>query len=271
MEHCMSTALIFDILLGAIFLFCVYTGAKNGFVRAVASLVATVISLVIALTVTSHFAKPLSDRLFVPGLTQFFEDRIADGMMGAGLESMDTLLSISDKLIEGAEGIFHLGITENSEDDGGAADAAQEDMAQSLQGGEASDDSTQDADGEAVAASATLGLSQTVASAFGNAFSSFIMFFIVFALVLAVLRVLIDQLRVLDRIPIVGTVNMLLGLGLGAATGLFFLFVPVWLVLSFIPSVFHADNLIPPELLQESYILNFIAGIYQGMGAAKSI
>ena len=265
----MSAALIFDILLGAIFLFCVYTGAKNGFVRAVASLVATVISLVIALTVTSHFAKPLSDRLFVPGLTQFFEDRIADGMMGAGLESMDTLLSISDKLIEGAEGIFHLDGEEDSADDGAAADAAQEDTAQSAQDGETSDDGTQN--GEAVAASATLGLSQTVASAFGNAFSSFIMFFIVFALVLAVLRVLIDQLRVLDRIPIVGTVNMLLGLGLGAATGLFFLFVPVWLVLSFIPSVFHADNLIPPELLQESYILNFIAGIYQGMGAAKNI
>ena len=222
-------ALVFDIILVGIFLWCVYKGAKNGFVRSVASLLASVVALCAALFVVMQVSPVLSSNVVTPWIAGKLQTQLEESMGESALETVDSLLETADKIFTSLQEL----VDEEAEEV-----IKTEEVAEDLVG--------------------------SVSQAIGDAGTAVLLFVVLFALFLAILRVLIDQLRFINKIPIVGTANALLGMALGAVTGAIFLIIPVWLLLSFVPSIFHMDVAVAPELLEQSKVLSIVMQFYRG-------
>ena len=79
-----------------------------------------------------------------------------------------------------------------------------------------------------------------------------------FALILAILRTLIDHLEFINRIPIIGPVNALLGFLVGIAAGYVLLAGPIWAVCRLVPEVLGDMELFTPETLAKSRVVSFV-------------
>ena len=83
-----------------------------------------------------------------------------------------------------------------------------------------------------------------------------------FSLILAILRVLIDRLAFIDRIPIVGALDLSLGLILGLAAGVVVLFLPVIVMETLIPRVLGSGFAVPAEVFSGSWLMRMTYALY---------
>ncbi len=236
----MTIPMIVDIILVLIFAACIYTGAKNGFVRAVASLLASVVALCASLFVVMQFSPVVADKVVNPWLESVLTREMEENMSESMLETVDSLINTTKKIFVSLQEMM-----------GGEEEPEKETSVGAATGDVITSDDPE----------TTEDVVRSVADAIGNVMTAILMFVILFALFLAILRVLIDQLRFINKIPIVGPMNALLGAALGAISGAVFLIVPVWVVTNFVPGLFDVSAVIDPALLKQSKVLTFILTI----------
>jgi len=233
----MDMPLIIDIILAAIFAACVYSGAKNGFVRAVASLIASVVALCATMFMVLNFGPVISEKYVNPWIETKLEQQLEENMDESDLETVDSLISTAKKVLTAVGDM--LGSEEEDADSADKTEVKKEEKTEE----------------EADTAKELVGsISETV----GSLSTTILMFLILFALFYAVLRVLIDQLRFINHIPIVGPLNILLGMALGAVTGAILLAVPIWVIVNVVPSVFDISSVVDPALLEKSKVIALI-------------
>lgn len=225
----MDTALIVDIILAAIFAACVYIGAKNGFVRSVCSLLASVVALCASLFVVMQFSPLIATNFVNPWIASKIEQHMEEKMDESALETVDSLLSTTQKIFVSLSELLESGEETSAEE----------------KKTEVQPETTEE-------------LIASLSATIGSSVTAVLMFLILFALFWAILRVLIDQLRFINKIPIVGPANVLLGMALGAVTGCIILIVPLWLIMYFVPSVFNVSAVLDPALFEKSRILSLL-------------
>lgn len=227
----MTSALIIDIILAAIFMYCVYIGARNGFVRSVLSLVSTVVSLVLAFTLVGSFSNTIADKYITPAVSSLLGEKVEETLGDSGDDLASTIVTVSDKVVSIVD--------------------------EFISGEEKAEDENESAEKEAEEVGMD-GLVVGISSVIGRSLTAFVLFVLLFALINAILKVAIDQLRFVNKIPIIGPVNITLGLILGAATGVVFLYVPVWVILDFLPELLNAEPLFSIEEMSQCHILKFV-------------
>lgn len=233
----MNYGLLIDIILIILFLGCVYLCARSGLIKTAAMLLAVVIAVgsayFMAQRVSPYVARAVVNPLIERSLERSFEKHMTEDTLGALDSAMDTV----DGLVEKIQEKFLNG-GEATAASGGGADKEEKDRLFS--------------DSETVA--------QKITDMIGGALTSVLLFFLFYALILAVLRVLIDALSFLGRMPIIGPVNTLLGLVLGVFAGYALIAFPIWAVYRLIPSVLGDVQLLSPETLEKSRVVAFIIG-----------
>jgi len=227
----MTSALIIDIILAAIFVYCVYIGARNGFVRSVLSLVSTVVSLVLAFTLVGSFSNTIADKYITPAVSSLLGEKVEETLGDSGDDLASTIVTVSDKVVSIVDEF--ISGEEKAEDENISAEKEAEEVGMD-------------------------GLIVGISSVIGRSLTAFVLFVLLFALINAILKVAIDQLRFVNKIPIIGPVNITLGLILGAATGVVFLYVPVWVILDFLPELLNAEPLFSIEEMSQCHILKFV-------------
>jgi len=227
----MTSALIIDIILAAIFVYCVYIGARNGFVRSVLSLVSTVVSLVLAFTLVGSFSNTIADKYITPAVSSLLGEKVEETLGDSGDDLASTIVTVSDKVVSIVDEF--ISGEEKAEDENKSAEKEAEEVGMD-------------------------GLIVGISSVIGRSLTAFVLFVLLFALINAILKVAIDQLRFVNKIPIIGPVNITLGLILGAATGVVFLYVPVWVILDFLPELLNAEPLFSIEEMSQCHILKFV-------------
>ena len=227
----MTSALIIDIILAAIFVYCVYIGARNGFVRSVLSLVSTVVSLVLAFTLVGSFSNTIADKYITPAVSSLLGEKVEETLGDSGDDLASTIVTVSDKVVSIVDEF--ISGEEKAEDENKSTEKEAEEVGMD-------------------------GLIVGISSVIGRSLTAFVLFVLLFALINAILKVAIDQLRFVNKIPIIGPVNITLGLILGAATGVVFLYVPVWVILDFLPELLNAEPLFSIEEMSQCHILKFV-------------
>ncbi len=229
--------LIFDIVLVVVFAVCVYNGGRNGFLRAIASLLVSVLALAGAGYATMSFAPVVSDQYVNPAITSTLQTQLKNNISESTLETVDMLISNTENIFSTFSNMW--------EKDDETKVEAKEEVTDNENTDEENPKNTND-------------LVAYISTAVGNAVTSVLMFIVLFALLLAILRVLIDKLRFVNKIPIIGPLNMLLGAVLGAITGVLILGIPLWLIVNVLPGVFKVTSILDPQILENSYVLSFV-------------
>ncbi len=103
-------------------------------------------------------------------------------------------------------------------------------------------------------------MAQKITDIIGGTLTAVILFFLFYALILAVLRVLIDSLSFLGRMPIIGPVNTLLGLVVGVFAGYALIALPVWALHDLLPSILGDIDLLSADTLAKSRVVSFLVG-----------
>lgn len=228
----MTSALIIDIILAAIFVFCVYMGARNGFVRSVLSLVSTVVSLVLAFTIVGSFSNTVADKFVTPAVSTLLGEKVDETLGESGDDLASTLVSVSDKVVSMIDEVVNPD-QDKTETETPSSEKEEEDLGMD-------------------------GLVTSISSVISRSLTAFVLFVLLFALINAILKVAIDQLSFVNKVPIVGPINITLGLILGAATGAVFLFIPVWVILDFLPELLNAEPLFSVEEMSQCRVLKFV-------------
>ena len=116
-------------------------------------------------------------------------------------------------------------------------------------------DQIDDEDIEAIAESSSV---EEVVSAATNTVAEvvirIVLFILLFILILILWSILARALDLVSRLPVLKSMNKLGGFLFGLIRGALFLFLAAW-VLHFFPTV--TEQLIPPEVFEETYVLNF--------------
>ncbi len=228
----MNYGILIDVILVVLFCGCVYLCARSGFVKTVATCIAVLIAAGSAWFLTArlspYVARAMVNPLIERSLERSIEKHVSEDAMGTLDSAVDTVESVIEKVREKLQG----------EEDEETADAEAETVT--------------DSDEEETAAS-------KVTNAIGGAVTKFILFFLFFALILAILRVLIDSLSFLDRIPIVGPLNSALGFVLGLLVGFAVIAFPIWAVLRLVSPILGDTELLRPEMLEKSRVITFVA------------
>ena len=234
----MNYGLLIDIILMGLFIGCVYLCARSGLIKTVASLLAVVIAVgsayLITQRVSPYVANAVVNPLIERSLTRSFEKHMTEDT----LATLDSAIDTVDGLIAKIQEKFFT--DENTAES--ASDGSNEP--------EETETGTIFSDTETVA--------KKVTEVVGGALTAVILFFFFYSLILAVLRVLIDSLSFLGRMPIIGPVNTLLGLVLGIFAGYALIVLPVWAIHNLLPSVLGDVELFSTETLEKSRVVSFI-------------
>ncbi len=230
----MTSALIIDIILVAIFAYCVYIGARNGFVRSVLSLVSTVVALCLTFAIVGGFSNAISDRYIAPAVSALIGEKVDETLGDSGDELASTIVKASDKIVSIVSDMI-------------SDDKEQEDAA-----------SKEDSSSEDTELDGIDGLVTSVSSMISHSLTAFILSILVFALINAILKVAIEHLDFVNKIPVVGPVNITLGVILGAITGFVFLFIPVWVLLTFLPELLNSEPFFSIDEISQSHVLKFV-------------
>ena len=169
------------------------------------------------------------ERVLVPQTSRFLPDE----------DALDTIVSMSDKVVTVVRAVLEK--MDRGSDD--AEEAAAETAA----------DETQDAESEPL---------RELAYGISLALYGFLLFAVLFSLILAILRVLIDRLAFIERIPIVGALDLSLGLILGLAAGVVVLFLPVIVMETLIPRVLGSGFAVPAEVFSGSWLMRMTYALY---------
>ncbi|MBE6936833.1 MAG: hypothetical protein E7458_10170 [Ruminococcaceae bacterium] len=232
----MNYGILVDLILAALFLGSVYLCARSGFVKTVAVGLAACIALgssyFIAQRLTPYVANGVVNPLIEKVLESSFEKHLTEDTLGALDSGMDTVETLIRKVREKF--------------------ADPETIAKAEAEAEEKEAETEAlfSDSEAVA--------KKITAIIGGAITACILFFLFFALILAILRTLIDHLDFLNRIPIIGPVNAILGFLVGIAVGYVLLAGPIWAVCRLVPEVLGDMELFTPETLQKSRVVSFM-------------
>ena len=226
----MNYGLLVDIILVMLFCGCVYLCGRNGFIKTVAVCLAVLISAGCAYFLTArvspYVARSVVNPLIERSLERSIEKHVSEDAMGTLDSAVNTAENVIDKLKE------KFSKEEESENEAGSAAE------------------TAEAEEESAA--------KKVTNVIGGALTAVLLFFIFYALILAILRVLIDSLSFLDRIPIVGPLNTTLGIVLGLIVGFALIAVPIWAIQHLLPSLLGDIELLSPETIEKSRVISFI-------------
>ncbi len=228
----MSIGIFPDIVMICIVLLVVYVCARRGFVRLTLSVVSIAVAAAVAVAGTgclapkiAQSASPAMERFIVHQTSRWLPDE----------DALDTIVSMSDKVVTVVRAVLEK--MDSGEDTAGDT-------------GDAEDPAEEKEPLAQLAYGVSLGL------------YGFLLFCVLFALVLAVLRVLIDRLEFIERIPIVGTLDTTLGILCGAALGVVVLFLPVFVLVTLVPRVFGSGLTVPEDLFELSRLLAWTRALY---------
>ena len=226
--------ILLDIILVAVFVGIVYLVARNGLVKSLAFLLACAIAAVGSYHLTKLTAEWCAEKLFTPlcekTLTLILgdpEESVTYDYLDSVVDTIDKALEkikekLSEKNEEGKEEPSIIVVTEEEEEE-----AEEEELT-------------------AV---------EKISSGVGKYVSIVVMFWIFFSLILAILRLLIDELNFIDRVPIVSRVNQILGIVFGLLLALAVLCAPIYVLQKILGEL----DLFDMDKLSNSFVISKLA------------
>ena len=209
--------LIFDVIIALILLFALWRGYSRGFILTLCGFLAIFVAFIGATVISDNLARPVADAIR-PAI-----ERQIQGTLEQSLQVEDSLASTGGE----APALEELPISE-------VLEALQESalyrgLAQAFQ--EAVDN----------------GVAQVTTSA-AKALARMVLFLLAFVAVLIAWFLLSHALDLAFRLPVLSALNHWSGAALGLLKGGALIFIACWLL---------RNSLIPPEAIQNTYLLNF--------------
>jgi len=235
----MTLSLMVDIVLLAIFILIVFSCAHKGFVRTLMSLAALIAAFVLANMFSAGLAGSITDRWAAPRMERFLTEKVSEYLPE---DTLDTFINMGDKALSMIQGILS-----GDEDDTAADETA----------GVSRDDSAR-ADLSEEEDNSLQKVSHTLAYALVRC----LLFAVLLALLYAVLRALVESLSFIDRIPIVGTLDALLGVALGIVLGLLVLCIPLVITVNILPDILGGVLTVPESFYEDSTVLRILYAVY---------
>lgn len=253
--------LIFDIIILAVLLLFAFWGRHRGLIMSVCSLLAVVVAIAGALVLSKALA---------PAVTEWALPLVEDTVVST-VESVvpEEVTEVFHNLAPGEtvkDAVAEL-LPEDFNLDEDAALPSVEQIREyldrsNLEIPEAVDtllDQIDDKDIEAIAESSSM--EEAVTAATGSIAETLIravLFLLCFVLILVLWHILAHVLDLVSRLPVLNSMNKLGGFLFGAVRGVLFLFVAGWLLKCYPTAL---NSLIPPETVEQTYLLNFFLNV----------
>ena len=229
----MTLSLMVDIVLLAIFVLIVFSCAHKGFVRTLMSMASLIAAFVLANLFSAALAGPITEHWAAARMESFLTEKVSAYLPE---DTLDTFIDMGDKVLEMVQGILS-----GDDEDAGASREDTQDKAD-----------TQDK-GNSL---------QQVAYTLAHALVRCLLFAVLLALLYAVLRALVEGLSFIDRIPIFGTLDALLGVALGILLGLLVLCIPLVITVNILPDILGGALTVPESFYQDSTVLRILYAVY---------
>ena len=230
----MSLSLMTDIVLLAIFILIVFSCAHKGFVRTLMTLAALVAAFVLSNSASIALADPITERWAAPRMETFLTEKVSEYLPE---DTLDTFIDMGDRAL----GMIQSMLSASDEDEAEETGVSR------------TEKDTKDKDANSL---------QQVAHTLAYALVRWLLFAILLALFYAILRALVENLAFIDRIPIVGTLDALLGVVLGIAIGLVVLFIPLIVTVNILPDILGGALEVPETFYKDSIVLNVLYTVY---------
>lgn len=224
----MNYWVLLDIVLIAIFLGCVYLVARNGLVKSLAFFLACALAALGSYSLTNWTWRWGADKIFTPVCEKIITAALGDPDDSSRYEFLDSVVTTAESAIEKVKEKFF-----PAQQDEGASQTEAESLPQE-------EDSRSSV--------------EIIAALIGKYTAIILLFWLCFALFLAILRIFIEELSFVNRIPVVGFSNQLLGLITGILVGYLVLAAPVYLI----EKVLGGLDLVDAGHLTSSAVINYI-------------
>lgn len=219
----------YDVIIAAVLLFFLWRGYRRGFVLTLCSLLAVFVALVGASILSNALADPAA-KAVEPMVLQRIQESLTEAIQHTEFIAADGSVAEKPEEVALAGVIAHL---KESNLFQGFADAFQK----AVDGG---------------VAEVTANAAQTLAHFVAVQIARMVIFAIAFAAVLIAWFFLSHALDLMAKLPVLNTVNQWAGGAVGLSKGALIVFIAVWLL---------RGSYIPPEAVEETYLLNFFASV----------
>lgn len=220
-----------DLVIAAVFLLCVWLGAKRGLFRSLAELAIIVVALLAAAQAARYGTELVVEQMLRPATEAAIEQRV-DEMMAEGIGALSPLEEM-EQVVDAIPNDF---IRQQAEkllgDLGVSAQTAQH----------AGREALLDLAGQLV---------DTVLESIVHSLVYALLYLTCFALVSLVLRLAVRALDLTFRLPVLHQLNTLGGVLFGAAKGAILIWLGLW--------VLGSMGLVTPEIQSGSYLLRILA------------
>lgn len=220
-----------DLVIAAVFLLCVWLGAKRGLFRSLAELAIIVVALLAAAQAARYGTELVVEQMLRPATEAAIEQRV-DEMMAEGVGALSPLEEM-EQVVDAIPNDF---IRQQAEkllgDLGVSAQTAQH----------AGREALLDLAGQLV---------DTVLESIVHSLVYALLYLTCFALVSLVLRLAVRALDLTFRLPVLHQLNTLGGVLFGAAKGAILIWLGLW--------VLGSMGLVTPEIQSGSYLLRILA------------
>ncbi len=227
----MSASVMIDLVIAAVFLLCVWLGAKRGLFRSLAELAIIVVALLAAAQAARYGTELVVEQMLRPATEAAIEQRV-DEMMAEGIGALSPLEEM-EQVVDAIPNDF---IRQQAEkllgDLGVSAQTAQH----------AGREALLDLAGQLV---------DTVLESIVHSLVYALLYLTCFALVSLVLRLAVRALDLTFRLPVLHQLNTLGGVLFGAAKGAILIWLGLW--------VLGSMGLVTPEIQSGSYLLRILA------------
>lgn len=237
-------SIVLDIILAAIAVICIISGAKRGFFKSVMSLVSGIVALLVSYAFTPTLSVIINEKFILPSLSEGISSTLASiaesGVNSAG----ETVYELSNLLENGQ----FLSVVDRY--------GADRESISSL------------VDQIGVGTRAAVDkIAEAVASPVSEMLSNIIAFIVIFIAAVIVLRVVIWLAGLVFSLPVLKELDRTLGLVFGVISALFF----VWIFSMLCSTVLTALSAAYPgtfsaDIIEKSYLLRFFA-TYNVIGA----
>lgn len=224
----MNYWILLDIVLIAIFLGCVYLVARNGLVKSLAFFLACALAALGSYGLTSWTWHWGADKIFTPVCEKIITAALGDPEESSRYEFLDSVVTTAESALVKIKEKFFPAQEEANASQGENENASQEEK--------------------------DLSSIEKISALVGKYTSMILLFWIYFALFLAVLRIFIEELSFVNRIPVIGFSNQLLGLIAGILVGYLVLAAPIYLI----EKVLGGLDLVDAGNLTSSAVINYI-------------
>lgn len=229
-------SLFLDALLVAIMALCVVYGYKNGFFKSVMNLVSGILSLLLAYTFTPMAAEELRKRVILPSVSDGIIKAFASGA-SVGTESGEVTydlaaMSVNPQVLSVADKYGY-----SAEDLGALVEGA-----------------------ESATYEAIEHIAHTVADRVASTIAMTVAFAVIFAISAVLLKIFTSVVGKLFKLPVIGSMNTLMGTAAGAVAGVLFVWVTSVTLGALLPSlVTVAPAYISEDTYTKTVILRFFA------------